>query len=198
MATELPPGDTGYDSASGDYQQLQSGELPAGSVDPTPGATNFLGLTVYQGTAILSGNTYDVGAVIPLDGTPIAGDVQSEIGFLDSGNVGVADPLAMSTSDFAVWDLSSGMVPVAEDAIAVATEPPVDTTVPTTAPITTSAPIVPRFRELIALPRRSIRRARLRCSTRRSEVSTPIRYRKTQRGICGSRPASMSATSTPS
>jgi len=133
----------GYDSASGDYQQLQSGELPAGSVDPTPGATNFLGLTVYQGTAILSGNTYDVGAVIPLDGTPIAGDVQSEIGFLDSGNVGVADPLAMSTSDFAVWDLSSGMVPVAEDAVAVATEPPVDTAVPTTAPITTSAPIVP-------------------------------------------------------
>lgn len=130
----------GYDNASGDYQQLQSGELPAGSVDPTPGATNFLGLTVYQGTAILSGNTFEVGVVIPLEGTPIAGDVLSEIGFLDTGGVGVADSLAMSTWDFAVWDLSSGLVPAVEDTAAVATEPPA---APTTAPVTATGPVLP-------------------------------------------------------
>lgn len=132
----------GYDNASGDYQQLQSGELPAGSVDPTPGATNFLGLTVYQGTAILSGNTFEVGVVIPLEGTPIAGDVLSEIGFLDTGGVGVADSLAMSTWDFAVWDLSSGMVPVVGDTSQVTTE---ESSVlsPPNAPVLASGPVLP-------------------------------------------------------
>jgi hypothetical protein len=103
----------GYDPADGDYQSLQTGTLPSSSVDPTPGADNFLSLTVYQGIAILSGNTFDAAAVIPLQGTPVMGDVSAEVGFLSSAQVGTVAPLPMSISDFAVWDLSSGMAPAA-------------------------------------------------------------------------------------
>jgi hypothetical protein len=133
----------GYDTNGGEYQSLQSGDLPAGSVDPTPGATNFLSLTVYQGIAILSGNTFDAAAVVPLQGTPIPGDVQAEVAFLDSGESGVIEPLSISIADFAIWDLTSGMVPAVSDASAVATEQPAVATLPATVPATSSGPVLP-------------------------------------------------------
>ncbi len=67
----------GYDSGNGEYQQLDAGNLPRGTVDPTPGSVNFLALTVYKGVAILSGNTLSAVAVIPLQGSPITGDIKS-------------------------------------------------------------------------------------------------------------------------
>jgi hypothetical protein len=126
----------GYDPATGDYHSLQTGDLPAGSVDPTPGATNFLSLTVYQGVAILSGNTLDAGAVIPLEDTTFAGDVKAESGFTAITDSVVADPLVISVTDFAVWDLSSGTVPPAGEVNSVATELP-------TAPATSAGPVLP-------------------------------------------------------
>ncbi|HET9658917.1 MAG TPA: hypothetical protein VFP05_01200 [Thermomicrobiales bacterium] len=108
----------GYYPAVDAYQTLQTGTMPAESVDPTVGATNFLSLTVYQGTAILSGNSFAADAVIPLQGTPIFGDVKSEIAFIDSTGAASATTLSMSTSDFAVWDLNSGVVPAGSTDVA--------------------------------------------------------------------------------
>lgn len=129
----------GYDPAVGDYQSIETGDLPPGSVDPTPGATNFLSLTVYRGVAILSGNTFDVGAVISL-GETYSGDVKAETGFTATAENVVAGPLSMSVSDFAVWDLSSGMVPVAEEPSAAATEQPAVATLPAAVTAPTSVP----------------------------------------------------------
>lgn len=110
----------GYDPVEENYQTIDSGtmrSLPPGTIDPTIGATNFLSLMVYRGVAILSGNTFSAAAVIPLRGTPIAGDVKAEMGFLSTTEAGATSlPLPMSFSDFAVWDLSSGLVPVSNDA----------------------------------------------------------------------------------
>lgn len=126
----------GYFPAAGSYQVLQSGSMPPGSVDPTVGATNFLSLTVYQGIAILSGNSFAADAVIPLQGTPIAGDVKSEIGFRDETRPDSTATLSISASDFAVWDLSSGTVPALSETSAVATELPA-------APAASSGPVLP-------------------------------------------------------
>ena len=52
------------------------------AIDPTAGVVNFLSLTVYQGVALLSGNTFSAVAVIPLQGFPITGEIKGEIGFL--------------------------------------------------------------------------------------------------------------------
>ena len=123
----------GYYPASGSYQMIQNGSMPPGSVDPTIGATNFLSLTVYQGVAILSGNSFAADAVIPLQGTPIAGDVKLEIGFLDAGGASSAATLPISPSDFSVWDLSVGTVLAAP---AVVTEP-------STAPVVSAGPALP-------------------------------------------------------
>lgn len=124
----------GYDSkATGSYELLDGGDLPPETVDPTPGEVNFLSLTVYRGYAILSGNTFGVDAVIPLQGTPLVGDVKAEIGFQSLADVGALPPLVMSTSDFAVWDLSSSMAPMATD------EPPAQPTAEVPAAPTTAA-----------------------------------------------------------
>lgn len=133
----------GYDQLNAEYVSLQVGDMPDGSLDPTPGATNFLSLTVYQGVAILSGNTYGVGAVVPLESEPITGDVNAETGFLDLSSTAETPALTVSISDFAVWDLSSGMVPVVEDTSAVATEPAAVVDAPTTAAVTASGPVLP-------------------------------------------------------
>lgn len=150
----------GFDGADGNYQSLASGDMPAGSVDPTPGAVNFLSLTVYQGVAILSGETFSVGAVIPLEGAPVAGEVKAEVGYIQISTAAptTVPTLSISISDFAVWDLSSGQVPgdlgstVETPAAPVATAttaslptvaPPPSPTVasiPTLAPTVASAP----------------------------------------------------------
>jgi hypothetical protein len=129
----------GYSPANGPYQMIQSGEMPAGSVDPTPGQSNFLSLTVYQGTAILSGNSFAVDAVIPLQGTPLAGDIKSEVEFI-YGIGGTT--LTLETSHFSVWDLSSGAVPAVEDTTTVATEPAA-VALPTTASAVATGPTLP-------------------------------------------------------
>jgi len=94
---------------AGGYQVLQSGPLPAGALDLTPGAVNNLTFMVYQGVAILSGNAYGLDAVVTLPAAPIAGDVFAEVGFSPANSAETAT-LPMSVSDFSVWDMSGGMV----------------------------------------------------------------------------------------
>jgi hypothetical protein len=94
---------------AGGYQVLQSGPLPAGALDLTPGAVNNLTFVVYQGMAILSGNSYGLDAVVTLPAAPTTGDVFVEVGFSPANSAETAT-LPMSVSDFSVWDMSGGMV----------------------------------------------------------------------------------------
>lgn len=91
------------------YTVLQSGTLPWGAVDLTPGAENYLSLTLYQGIAILGGNDFEVGAVVEVPALPMMGDVWAEVGFT-AANPAETATLPMSVSDFSVWDMSGGVV----------------------------------------------------------------------------------------
>jgi hypothetical protein len=97
----------------GDYQALTMTstllELP---MDPTPGAENFLGVVVYHGYAILTGNDFDVLAMVALPDAAMAGKVKAQIGFVDWGQLPNAAPIAVTITELDVWDLSSGMTPV--------------------------------------------------------------------------------------
>jgi hypothetical protein len=99
----------GQGTAGGGYQTLQSGALPFGAIDLTPGAENALSLVVYQGVAILGGNDYEVGAVVEVPTLPLTGDVFAEVGFA-AANPAETVLLPMSVSDFSVWDMSGGIV----------------------------------------------------------------------------------------
>lgn len=99
----------GQGTATGVYQVLQSGTLPPGAVDLTPGAENDLTLVVYQGVAILSGNDLGADAVVELPAAPVAGDVFVEVAF-QAANPAETATLPMSVSDFSVWDMSGGEV----------------------------------------------------------------------------------------
>lgn len=130
----------GYASATEGYSLIDTGEAVAGTVDPTPGADNFLSVTVYQGVAIISGNTFSVGAVIPLQGAPVAGDVKAEIGFIQRASAApsTVTTLSMELSRFGVWDLSSGLVPSVDDP--TSTETPA---VVVPSPTTVTLPTIP-------------------------------------------------------
>lgn len=129
----------GLDSTVAGYSTIQTGELVAGTIDPTVGADNFLSITVYNGVAILSGNTYTAAAVIPLEGTPIAGDVKAEVGFIQNASAppSTVTTLTVNLSRFGVWDLSSGQVPAIEP---VTAETPAALPSPTTESLPTFAP----------------------------------------------------------
>jgi hypothetical protein len=99
----------GQGTAGGGYQVLQSGPLPAGALDLTPGAVNNLTFMVYQGVAILSGANFGLDAVVELPAAPTTGDVFVEVGF-SPANPAETATLPMSVSDFSVWDMSGGMV----------------------------------------------------------------------------------------
>ncbi|MEZ4506514.1 MAG: hypothetical protein R2848_11900 [Thermomicrobiales bacterium] len=130
----------GYDVAGQGYDTIQTGDVTAGTIDPTPGADNFLSITVYKGLAILSGNTFTVAAVIPLQGTPVIGDVKAEVGFIQQASAApsTVNTLPMDISFFAVWDLSSGQVPsvgpVATDTPSAALPTATSASLPTIAP----------------------------------------------------------------
>lgn len=89
-------------TASG-YTLLDSGDMPAGSVDLTPGAHNVLAVVVYQGSATLGANG-QVAASFFLNSQPAAGDVVERIEY--SNDDPAAQPLIMTATDVAVWDLS--------------------------------------------------------------------------------------------
>jgi hypothetical protein len=99
----------GQGTSDGGYRILQSGVLPPGAVDLTPGAENYLSLVVYQGVVILSGNNFGVDAVVELPVQPMTGDVFAEVGFA-AANPAETATLPMSVSGFSVWDMSGGMV----------------------------------------------------------------------------------------
>lgn len=97
----------------GDYRALaMTSTLAQLPMDPTPGAENFLGVVVYHGYAILTGNDFDVVAMVALPDAAIAGKVKAEIGFVDWGQLPNAAPLDVTITEMDVWDLSSGMTPV--------------------------------------------------------------------------------------
>lgn len=89
--------------ANGDYTLLDAGDMPAGSVDLTPGAENQMALLVYDGSAILAANG-QVAASFPLNGQPLAGDVVERIEFSANDPAGT-QTLTMATHDVAVWDM---------------------------------------------------------------------------------------------
>ena len=131
----------GYDSAGEGYETIQTGSVEPGTIDPTVGADNFLSITVYKGVAILSGNTFTAAAVIPLQGTPLAGDVKAEIGFIQNADAApsTVTVLPLEVSQFGVWDLSSGQVPSLDDPVPTET-PAASLPSPTTASLPTVAP----------------------------------------------------------
>jgi hypothetical protein len=130
----------GYDSAGESYETIQTGVVEPGTIDPTVGADNFLSITVYKGVAILSGNTFTAAAVIPLQGTPLAGDVKAEIGFIQNSAAApsAVTVLPMEVSQFGVWDLSSGQVPSMDEPVPTET-PAASLPSPTTASLPTLA-----------------------------------------------------------
>lgn len=97
----------------GDYRPMtMTAPLAAPQMDPTPGAENTLSIAVYDGYAILSGNDFDVIALIALPDDALAGKVKAQIGFVDWGLPAGTPPLSVTITDLAVWDLSAGMTPV--------------------------------------------------------------------------------------
>lgn len=148
----------GFDQVDGNYQTLASGALTPGTVNPTPGADNFLSLTVYNGVGILSGETFQVAAVIPLQGTPVVGEVKAEIGFIQDPNgvPSTAPTLLMSVSDFAVWDLASGQAPssdpVASETPIVALPSPTTASLPTVAAPSPTVASLPTLAPTVAPP----------------------------------------------
>jgi hypothetical protein len=90
-------------SATGDYTLLNWGDMPAGSVDLTPGAHNVMAVVVYQGSAVLGANG-QVAASFFLNSQPAAGDVVERIEYTNDDPD--AEPLVMTATDVAVWDLS--------------------------------------------------------------------------------------------
>ncbi len=90
-------------SSTGDYTLLDWGDMPAGSVDLTPGAHNVMAVVVYQGAATLGANG-QVAASFMLNSQPAAGDVVERVEY--SNDDPGAEPLIMTATDVAVWDLS--------------------------------------------------------------------------------------------
>ncbi|HET9662075.1 MAG TPA: hypothetical protein VFP05_17245 [Thermomicrobiales bacterium] len=134
----------GQQTAAG-YDILQSGDLAAGAIDYTPGATNYLGLVVTQGLALLTGNDLELAATIDMAGATGTGDVQAEVGFLADDTTTTAT-LPVALSSFSVWDLSPAAV--AAFFADVATTPPAEPTqaagFPTAIPAQpTQAPLQP-------------------------------------------------------
>ncbi len=95
----------GYYPADGTYALWDSGDVPAGAIDLTPGAENVMSLVVYQGSAILAVNG-QVAAAIPVSGQPIAGDVIERVEYYGNDPAAGGPAITMATDEFAVWDLS--------------------------------------------------------------------------------------------
>lgn len=133
----------GQQTANG-YQILQSGDIPAGAIDYTIGAQNYLGLAVTQGVGVLTGNDLNVAATVNLGATGI-GDVLAEVGFLADDSANTAT-LPVSLSGFAVWDLSPAAVAAVfgSEETTPSAAPTEAAPLPTTAPLRpTQAPIEP-------------------------------------------------------
>lgn len=97
----------GYAPAVGDYVMLvQTNVLADQPIDPTPGAENSIDIVVYDGYVIIEGNTFEPLAVLALPDSALAGKVKAQIGFVDYGLPAGTAPMAVSLSDFAVWDLA--------------------------------------------------------------------------------------------
>jgi hypothetical protein len=94
----------GYFPAGGTYELWDSGDIPDGVIDLTPGAENVMSLVVYQGTAILAVNG-QIAAAVPLSGQPIAGDIIERVEYY--GNEPASgSAITMTTAEFAAWDLT--------------------------------------------------------------------------------------------
>jgi hypothetical protein len=94
----------GYFPAGGTYELWNSGDMPAGAIDLTPGAENVMSLVVYQGTAILAVNG-QIAAAVPVSGQPVAGDVIERVEYYGNEPAG-GSAITMTTAEFAAWDLS--------------------------------------------------------------------------------------------
>lgn len=137
-------------SVGGTYAVQQSGDLPPGAIDFTPGVENFLSIAVYQSVAILSGNDFEVDTTVDMGAATGSGDVSAEVGFLATDTT-TTQTLPVSLSEFLVWDISSGVVSdiFAEGTTTPAAEPTQAAGFPTAIP---AAPTVPALQPTVAAP----------------------------------------------
>jgi hypothetical protein len=95
----------GYYPADGTYELWDSGDVPAGAIDLTPGAENVMSLVVYQGSAILAING-QIAAAVPLSGQPVAGDIIERVEYHGNDETSGGPAITLATDEFAAWDLS--------------------------------------------------------------------------------------------
>lgn len=119
----------------GGFDLAQSGPLPAGAIDLTPGAENDVTVAVYKGVAMLSSNTYELDTSFTVPGQPFGGDIKASTSFIASVETDLRT-LPVSITFVGIWDMSSGVYP---DFLGL-TETPVDQ--PSVQP-TTQAPVQP-------------------------------------------------------
>ncbi len=94
----------------GGYEIVQSGELPAGAIDLTPGAENEMTIAVYQGIAMLSTNTYELDTSLAVPGQPFGGDIAATVGYIAATETDTRT-LPVSITYVGIWDMSSGVYP---------------------------------------------------------------------------------------
>ena len=99
--------------AGGEYTLIESGDMPAGSVDLTPGAENSMSLLVYNGSAILMVNG-QMAATFRLTAQPIAGDIAERVELAGAAQTST-QPITMSTHGFMVWDMAGYTLVVSAD-----------------------------------------------------------------------------------
>ncbi|CAN5850882.1 hypothetical protein BH24CHL4_BH24CHL4_17690 [soil metagenome] len=115
----------GRSDASGAIERLQSG--PISGLDLTPGASNFIGLTVVNGTGIFIVNSPDPAVSFALESASGVGDVVRFASF-ESADETDTTSFVISTQGFWVWDLSG--LPALET-VPTAEPEPTEETVPT-------------------------------------------------------------------
>lgn len=126
----------GFGQATGnDYTLQQSGDLGPNAVDFTPGAQNFLGVVLYRGIVMLSGNSFELDATVDLGASTGSGDVEAEVGFL-ADDTATTETLSFSISNFSVWDLSAGTIqmPASDSGVTPAAAPTEAAALPTAIP----------------------------------------------------------------
>ena len=156
--------------ATGTSEVLESG--PLAGLDLTPGASNFIGLSIVGETGNIIVNSAEPAATFAVEGPAATGDVTRWLSFT-AADAADTSSFVVSTDEFSVWDLS-GMPEVAaapvettepaatplagENAEVEATETPEATTEATEAAETPEASRQPEQQERPVAQRRSISR----------------------------------------
>lgn len=123
------------------FELVQSGPLPAGAIDLTPGAENEITVAVYKGIAMLSSNTFELDATFQVPGQPYGGDIKASTSYIASVE-GDTRTLPVSITYVGVWDMSSGVYPDFLGGIEQTPEAPQPPVQPTQAPVQPTQAVV--------------------------------------------------------